>query len=89
VEEGVKSALDASPDIIALCSSDEEYATLGVEIVRQIKKVTKKIPVIIAGNPTEIIDLLNEAGVDDFIHVKINVLEKLNEYNKLYFCGVK
>jgi methylmalonyl-CoA mutase len=71
-----------------LCSSDEEYATLGVEITQKIKKISKKMPVIIAGNPTEIIDTLNEAGVDDYIHVKNNVLEKLNVYNKLYFCGV-
>jgi len=84
-EEGVKAALNATPDIIVLCSSDEEYATLGVEIVRQIKENTKKIPVLIAGNPTEIIDTLNEAGVDDYIHVKNNVLEKLNVYNNLLF----
>jgi len=88
-EEGVKNALDATPDFIVLCSSDEEYATIGVEIVTQIRKINKNIPVIIAGNPTEILDLLNEAGVDDYIHVKNNVLEKLNEYNKMYFRGVK
>jgi methylmalonyl-CoA mutase len=87
-EEGVKAALAATPDIIVICSSDEEYATLGVEIARQIKENTKKIPVFIAGNPTEIIDTLNEAGIDDYIHVKNNVLEKLSVLNKLYFCRV-
>ena len=87
-EEGVNVALNAAPDIIVLCSSDEEYATLGVEIVQKIKKITEKIPVVIAGNPTEIIDILNEAGIDDYIHIKNNVLEKLNLYNKLYFCRV-
>ncbi|MCL2289616.1 MAG: methylmalonyl-CoA mutase family protein [Bacteroidetes bacterium] len=84
-EEGVKAALNAQPDLIVLCSSDEEYATLGIEITQQIKKNTKKIPVLIAGNPTEIIDTLNEAGVDDYIHVKNNVLEKLSIYNNLLF----
>ena len=87
-EEGVKAALNATPDLIVICSSDEEYATLGVEIAQQIKKNTQKIPVLIAGNPTEIIDTLNEAGVDDYIHIKNNVLEKLSVYNKLYFCHV-
>jgi methylmalonyl-CoA mutase len=87
-DESVKVALDATPDLIVICSSDEEYATLGVEIIQKIKKITKKIPVIIAGNPTEIIDLLNETGVDDYIHIKNNVLEKLNLYNKLYFRRV-
>jgi methylmalonyl-CoA mutase len=87
-DEGVKAALNASSDIIVLCSSDEEYATLGVEIVQQIKKINKNTPVLIAGNPSEIIDILNKAGVDDYIHIKNNVLEKLNEYNKMYFCTV-
>ena len=88
-EEGVIAALTATPDLIVICSSDEEYATLGVEIAQQIKKNTQKIPVLIAGNPTEIIDILNSAGIDDYIHVKNNVLEKLSVYNKLYFCRVK
>ena len=88
-DDGVKNALNASPDLIVLCSSDEEYATLGVEIVEKIKKINNKLPVLIAGNPTEIVDKLNEAGVDDYIHIKNNVLEKLNEYNKMYFRGVK
>ncbi|MCL2246160.1 MAG: acyl-CoA mutase large subunit family protein [Lentimicrobiaceae bacterium] len=84
-DESVKVALNAVPDLIVLCSSDEEYATMGVEIAQKIKKITKKIPVLIAGNPTEIIDTLNEAGVDDYIHVKNNVIEKLNQYNKMLF----
>jgi methylmalonyl-CoA mutase len=87
-EEGVEAALDANPDLIVLCSSDEEYATIGVEIIKQLKIKEKKIPVIIAGNPVEIIDILNEAGADDYIHIKNNVLEKLNEYNNFYLRGV-
>jgi len=88
-EEGVKTALESAPDIVVICSSDEEYATMGVEIVKTIKKKNNKIPVVIAGNPTEYIDLLNEAGIDDYVHIKNNVLEKLSVYNKLYFCRVK
>jgi methylmalonyl-CoA mutase len=87
VEDGVKAAINSHSDLVVICSSDEEYAVLGVEITQKIKKKQKKLPVLIAGNPTEIIDILNEAGVDDYIHVKNNVLEKLNLYNKIYFCG--
>jgi methylmalonyl-CoA mutase len=87
VEDGVNAALNSHSDLVVICSSDEEYAVLGVEITLQIKKNQKKLPVLIAGNPTESIDILNEAGVDDYIHVKNNVLEKLSVFNKLYFCG--
>ena len=40
---------------------------------------------IVAGNPTESIDALKEAGADDFIHVRTNVLDCLKKYNAI-FC---
>ncbi|MDR2868195.1 MAG: methylmalonyl-CoA mutase family protein [Bacteroidales bacterium] len=81
VTEGVKAALDEKAVIIAICSSDEEYATLGVECAQELRKANGKSKVIIAGNPTETIDALKAAGVTDFIHAKVNVLETLKKYN--------
>lgn len=86
VEDGMKAIAEVHPDIIAICSSDEEYATLGVEATRLIKDAcpkNPKTPVIIAGNPTECVDALKSAGADDFIHVKTNILESLKYYNQL------
>ncbi|MEG2071189.1 MAG: methylmalonyl-CoA mutase family protein [Bacteroidales bacterium] len=82
VEEGVKAAFDAKADLIVLCSSDEEYATLGVEAAKLIKMQNAHIPVVVAGNPVEAVEVLKNAGVDDFIHVKTNVLESLRSYNE-------
>jgi len=83
VEEGVKTAFDAKADLIVICSSDEEYATLGVDAVTAVKKKNASIPFVVAGNPVEAIEVLKNAGADDFIHVKTNVLESLRSYNKL------
>ena len=83
VEEGVKAAGEAKPDLIVVCSSDEEYATLGVEAAKQCKAQFPNIPFLVAGNPTECLDALKEAGTDDFIHVKVNILESLKKYNEL------
>jgi len=83
VEEGVKAALESKPSMIVVCSSDEEYATLGVEAVQQVKKAAPVISFIVAGNPTESIEQLKAAGVDDFIHIRLNVLETLQKYNNL------
>ncbi|MDY6326721.1 MAG: methylmalonyl-CoA mutase family protein [Bacteroidales bacterium] len=82
VEEGVKAACEAKPDLVVVCSSDEEYATLGVEAAKQCKTSLPGTPFIVAGNPTECIEALKEAGTDDFIHVKVNILETLRRYNK-------
>ena len=83
VEEGVKAAGEAKPDLIVVCSSDEEYATLGVEAAKQCKAQFPNTPFLVAGNPTECIDALKEAGTDDFIHVRVNILESLRKYNQM------
>ena len=78
VEEGIEAAKAVKADIVVVCSSDEEYATFGVEAAKAAGFIF-----IVAGNPTESIDALKEAGADDFIHVRTNVLECLKKYNDI------
>jgi methylmalonyl-CoA mutase len=79
VEEGVKAALAANANVVVVCSSDEEYADVAPAIARKIKNVNDQIIVVVAGYPKELIDSLKVAGVDDFIHVRTNVLEFLSD----------
>lgn len=83
VEEGVNAAAESKADIVVVCSSDEEYATLGVEAAKQCKAKFPNTPFLVAGNPTECIEALKEAGTDDFIHVRVNILESLKKYNQM------
>ncbi len=83
VEEGVNEAQKANADIVVICSSDDEYLEIGTKACKLLKDANNKIKVIIAGNPTAIVDQLKNAGVDDFIHVRTNVLETLQKYNHL------
>ncbi len=77
--EGIAAALKSKAGYVVICSSDEEYATIGPEIVSGIKSIQPAVKVIIAGNPKEILDSLKSAGVDDFIHVRSNVLETIKK----------
>lgn len=78
VEEGVKAATDANADIVVVCSSDEEYA----ELVPQAYNLLKdKAIIVVAGAPACMEDL-KSIGIEDFIHVKSNVLETLKGFNK-------
>lgn len=83
VQEGIEAAKTAQADIVVMCSSDEEYATLGTEAAQAAKNAG--FIFIIAGNPTEAVDALKAAGTDDFIHVRTNVLNSLKHYNDLLF----
>lgn len=78
VEEGVDAALKAGADIVVLCSSDDEYATYAVPA---FKYLDGRAMFIVAGAPACMEDL-KAAGIENFVHVKCNVLETLREYNK-------
>ena len=80
VEEGLAAAVTAGADLVVLCSSDEEYADFGPQLGNLISG--KAIPVI-AGYPKEILDQLKTAGITHFIHVRSNLLESLQAFNKL------
>jgi methylmalonyl-CoA mutase len=80
VEEGITTALKKSADIVVLCSSDEEYEEAGPVAAKKLKG---KAVVVIAGYPEKIIEQLKASGLENFIHVKSNVLEELNKYQKI------
>ncbi|MBQ7984023.1 MAG: acyl-CoA mutase large subunit family protein, partial [Bacteroidales bacterium] len=78
--QGCKEALEEKPDILVLCSSDEEYA----EFVKQaLPKVKGKIKhIIVAGNPEDSLkEEFNTLGVTGYINVRTNALEALTAYN--------
>ncbi len=80
IDSGVKAAKESGARLVVLCSSDEEYEEMA-PAAEMIKKEAPGTYVVVAGNPKEKIDTLREAGVDDFIHVRTNVLESLTKYN--------
>lgn len=77
VEEGVDAALKAGADIVVLCSSDDEYAEYAVPA---FKYLDGRAMFVVAGAPA-CMDELKAAGIENFIHVRCNVLETLKEYN--------
>lgn len=77
VEEGVEAALAAKADIVVLCSSDDEYAEYAIPA---FKALNGRAMFIVAGAPA-CMDELKAAGIENFIHVRVNVLETLKEYN--------
>lgn len=78
VEEGIEAAMKANADIVVLCSSDDEYAEYAIPA---FKALNGRAMFIVAGAPA-CMDELKAAGIENFIHVRCNVLETLKEYNK-------
>ena len=84
VEKGVKAALDSKAEIVVLCSSDEEYATIATAACSGIKLQNKEVMILVAGYPEGIVEMLKSNGIDDFIHVRTNVLEFLVNLQKKF-----
>jgi methylmalonyl-CoA mutase len=78
VEEGVEAAVKAGADIVVICSSDDEYAEYAVPA---FKALAGRAMFVVAGAPA-CMDDLKAAGIENFIHVRVNVLDTLREYNE-------
>ena len=78
VEEGVKAALEAEADIVVVCSSDDDYATLAPQIKELLGD---KAILVVAGAPACQAEL-EAQGIKNFISVKSNVLDTLKYYLK-------
>lgn len=78
IEKGVELARQSSAEIVVICSSDEEYPVFAPDIFMRLKD---SAIIVIAGNPASI-DELKTKGLENFIHVRSNVVETLKEFNK-------
>lgn len=76
IDEGLQAAFAAKADIIVLCSSDDEYATLAVEAH---EKLDNNLMLVIAGAPACQPEL-EAKGIKNFINIKSNVFETLKYY---------
>ena len=77
VEAGAEAARKAGADIVVLCSSDDEYAEYGVPA---FKAVGDSALFVIARAPA-CSDDLKAAGIENFIHVRVDQLQTLKEFN--------
>jgi len=79
IDDGVKAVHEKDPDIVVICSSDDEYPLIVPEIV---EKLGKKTILVVAGYPKDSLDDLQAAGIKHFIHARSNVLETLQHFQE-------
>lgn len=83
IAEGLGEARRVSAEIVVICSSDEEYATL----VPELAALAEKELLVVAGNPA-CRQELEAIGVKNFIHVRSNLLEELSKYQEILGISV-
>ncbi len=78
VQEGIDAAIEKQADVVVLCSSDDEYAEFAPEA---FKLLAGRAEFVVAGAPACTEDL-QALGIQNFIHVRSNVLETLQQFNQ-------
>ncbi len=82
VEEAIDAIKDQQPDIAVICSSDKEYKDLVPAIADAVSNLDNPPILVLAGYPEEDVETYKEAGVDEFIYSKCNVLNTLTRFQK-------
>jgi len=77
VKEGIDAAMEKKADVVVLCSSDDEYAQYAPEA---FKELAGRAEFVVAGAPA-CMDDLKAQGIENFIHVRVNVLDTLIGFN--------
>ncbi|MDX2175066.1 MAG: methylmalonyl-CoA mutase family protein [Candidatus Sumerlaeia bacterium] len=66
--------------VFVLCSEDPAYLDFAKAFCPALKAAAKGAYVVVAGYPDDAVTALREAGVDDFLHVRSDVVETLERF---------
>jgi methylmalonyl-CoA mutase len=77
VEKAAQAAADSDAGIAVICSTDETYPHLVPTLVPALKRLNPDLTIVLAGHPTDHVDFFKELGVDEFIHIRSNILQTL------------
>ena len=82
----VADVSDSGAPLVCICSSDAVYGERAAEVANALSAVAGVRRVYLAGAPGEHRDRLEEAGVDEFVHVGVDALDVLRRAQ--HECGV-
>ena len=79
VDEAVQATLASGAKAVVICSTDATYPEIVPSLARQLKAADPGMMIILAGFPKDLVDAFKEAGVDEFLHARVNALELLTK----------
>ena len=82
IDAAAEAAAKSGANITVICSTDDTYPDLVPPLCRRIKALKPGMTVLVAGYPKDHMDAFKECGVDDFIHIRSNVLDMLEKLQK-------
>lgn len=81
VDKMIEESSKSKSDIVVICSSDDDYKEFAKKIAKEFKAKSKDKFLVLAGLP-ENQEELKLSGIDQFINIKSNVVEVLEDFQK-------
>lgn len=82
VQATVDAAVESGARIVTICSTDDTYPELVPQLVPALKAAIPGVTIVLAGYPADQIEAHKATGVDEFIHVRANLLAVLTDLQK-------
>jgi methylmalonyl-CoA mutase len=79
IEQALERAIEIDAEITVICGSDDDYASMGAAFAQKFKAVKKDSVLVLAGYPQQCLEELKQAGVDEFIHLRANLIDTLGK----------
>jgi methylmalonyl-CoA mutase len=79
VAAALEAATASQARVAVICSTDETYPELVPPLAQGLKQRIPGLIVVLAGYPADQVAAYRQAGVDDFIHLRANALEVLQQ----------
>jgi len=76
-EDAARAAYESGAEITVLCSTDETYSSLVAPFCTAVRSASRDLTIVLAGYPQEHLEEFRTAGIEEFVHVRSNLLETL------------
>jgi methylmalonyl-CoA mutase len=87
MQNAAQESAASNANIVVICSSDTDYETSAIAFAETFKSLSKDKLLILAGYPESIVEQVQQAGVDSFIHIKSNAIEVLSDFQRKLFIN--
>ncbi len=77
-EQAAEESAKSTSNVVVICSSDQDYEEGALQFVKIFRALNKDKVLLLAGNPTNLIEVLTVAGLDGCIHVKSDIITTIS-----------
>ncbi len=77
-QEAAEQSAKSDSSVVVICSSDQDYEESAIAFVKAFRSLNGEKVLLLAGNPTNIINELTDAGLDGYVNIKSDVITTIS-----------